>query len=347
MTANKGVVLPCRGIRKPLGHPEHDCEQGGCLPCRGIRKPLVHPKPGCEQGGCFVMPGYQESAGPLVAALRTRGLFCLVRVSESRWATRSRTANKGVVSPCRVVMKPLGYPEQNCEQGGCFVLSGCHEAARPPGADLRTRGLFYSVGISEIRGLPEPDCEQGGCFVMPVCQEYAVPPGAGLRTRLFCSAGVSESRWATRSRLRTGVVCPAGYQARTEAAMRTRGLFCPAGQSESCWSTRSRTANKGVVLSCRVSESRWATRSRTANKGVVLPCGVVMKPQGHPEQNCEQGGCFVLPGYQKAAGPPEAALRTRGLFCPAGVSESRWATRSRTANKVVLSHRAITDCRAT
>ncbi len=227
MTANKGVVLPCRGIRKPLGHPEHDCEQGGCftlpgyqkaagsrwatrsmtankgvvLPCRGIRKPLVHPKPGCEQGGCFVMPGYQESAGPLVAALRTRGLFCLVRVSESRWATRSRTANKGVVSPCRVVMKPLGYPEQNCEQGGCFVLSGCHEAARPPGADLRTRGLFYSVGISEIR---------------------------------------------------------------------------------------------------------LASRSRTANKGVVLSCQSVRNTLCHPEQDCEQGGCFALPGYQKAAGPPGA-----------------------------------------
>ncbi len=179
MTANKGVVLPCRGIRKPL----------------------VHPKPGCEQGGCFVMPGYQESAGPLVAALRTRGLFCLVRVSESRWATRSRTANKGVVSPCRVVMKPLGYPEQNCEQGGCFVLSGCHEAARPPGADLRTRGLFYSVGISEIR---------------------------------------------------------------------------------------------------------LASRSRTANKGVVLSCQSVRNTLCHPEQDCEQGGCFALPGYQKAAGPPGA-----------------------------------------
>nr|AGO89316.1 hypothetical protein pKpNDM1_00615 [Raoultella planticola]QZX60239.1 hypothetical protein [Klebsiella michiganensis]UGK55126.1 Hypothetical protein [Raoultella ornithinolytica]UWX38247.1 Phosphatidate cytidylyltransferase [Klebsiella quasipneumoniae]UMW96657.1 hypothetical protein [Raoultella ornithinolytica] len=25
-----------------------------------------------------------------------------------------------------------------------------------------------------------------------------------------------------------------------------------------------------------------------------------------PEQDCEQGGCFALPGYQKAAGPPGA-----------------------------------------
>nr|UWX38681.1 hypothetical protein KK467_p1865 [Klebsiella pneumoniae] len=44
------------------------------MSCRGIRKPLGHPKQHCEQGGCFVLP-----------------------VSESRWATRSRTANKGVV----------------------------------------------------------------------------------------------------------------------------------------------------------------------------------------------------------------------------------------------------------
>ncbi len=184
------------------------------------------------------MPVCQEYAVPPGAGLRTRGLFCSAGVSESRWATRSMTANRGVVLSCRGIRKPLGHPKQQCEQGGCFVLPGNQKAAGPPGAGLRTRGLFYPAGVSE---------------------------------------------------------------------------------------------------------SRWATRSRTANKGVVLPCGVVMKPQGHPEQNCEQGGCFVLPGYQKAAGPPEAALRTRGLFCPAGVSESRWATRSRTANKgVVLSHRAIT-----
>nr|WP_172692386.1 hypothetical protein [Klebsiella pneumoniae] len=80
-------------------------------------------------------------------------------------------------------------------------MSGCHEAARPPGADLRTRGLFYSVGISEIR---------------------------------------------------------------------------------------------------------LASRSRTANKGVVLSCQSVRNTLCHPEQDCEQGGCFALPGYQKAAGPPGA-----------------------------------------
>nr|WP_172692382.1 hypothetical protein [Klebsiella pneumoniae] len=62
------------------------------------------------------------------------------------------------------------------------------------------------------------------------------------------------------------------------------------------------------------SESRRASRSRTANKGVVLSCRGIRKPQGPPEQNCEQGGCFVQPGYQKAAGPPGAGLRTRGLF---------------------------------
>ncbi|KYT29894.1 hypothetical protein AML48_08325 [Escherichia coli] len=157
-------------------------------------------------------------------------------------------------------MKPLGYPEQNCEQGGCFVLSGCHEAARPPGADLRTRGLFYSVGISEIRlasrsrtankGVvlscqsvrntlchPEQDCEQGGCFALPGYQKAAGPP-------------------------------------------------------EAC------NANKGVVLSCRA----------------------IRKLLVHPEPDCEQGGCFILPGYQKAAGPPGAGLRTRGLFYPVGLS---------------------------
>nr|WP_263013297.1 hypothetical protein [Klebsiella quasipneumoniae] len=63
MTANKGVVLPCRGIRKPLGHPEHDCEQGVVLPCRGIRKPLVHPKPGCEQGVVLSCRGIRNPLG--------------------------------------------------------------------------------------------------------------------------------------------------------------------------------------------------------------------------------------------------------------------------------------------
>ncbi len=183
-TANKGVVLLCRGIRKPLGHPEHDC----------------------EQGGCFVLPGYQKAAGPPEAALRTRGLFCPAGVSESRWATRSRTANKGVVLSCRGIRKPLGHPEQDCEQGGCFTLSGCHEAAGPPGAELRTRGLF-----------------------------------------------------------------------------------CPAG----------------------VSESRWATRSSIANKGVVLSCRGIRKPLGHPEPDCEQGGCFVTPGDHKATGLLEAKQLTK------------------------------------
>nr|UGK55123.1 Hypothetical protein [Raoultella ornithinolytica] len=45
-----------------------------------------------------------------------------------------------------------------------------------------------------------------------------------------------------------------------------------------------------------------------------MSCRGIRKPQGPPEQNCEQGGCFVQPGYQKAAGPPGAGLRTRGLF---------------------------------
>nr|WP_024266377.1 hypothetical protein [Klebsiella quasipneumoniae]AGO89314.1 hypothetical protein pKpNDM1_00611 [Raoultella planticola]UGK55122.1 Hypothetical protein [Raoultella ornithinolytica]UWX38241.1 Phosphatidate cytidylyltransferase [Klebsiella quasipneumoniae]UWX38679.1 hypothetical protein KK467_p1855 [Klebsiella pneumoniae] len=43
-----------------------------------------------------------------------------------------------------------------------------------------------------------------------------------------------------------------------------------------------------------------------------MSCRGIRKPLGHPEQNCEQGGCFVLPGYQKAARPPEAGLRTGG-----------------------------------
>ncbi|BBS49718.1 hypothetical protein WP5S18E05_P10020 (plasmid) [Klebsiella quasipneumoniae] len=126
MTANKGVVLPCRGIRKPLGHPEHDC----------------------EQGGCFTLPGYQKAAGPPEAGLRTRGLFCHAGVSGIRWATRSSTANKGVVLSCQGIRKPLGHPKPDCEQGGCFTLSGCHEAAGLPGAELRTRGLFCLVWLS-------------------------------------------------------------------------------------------------------------------------------------------------------------------------------------------------------
>nr|UWX38684.1 hypothetical protein KK467_p1880 [Klebsiella pneumoniae] len=140
------------------------------------------------------MPGCQEYAVPPGAGLRTRGLFCPAGVSESRWATRSRTANR-VVSP--VGCHEAAGLQQNCEQGGCFVLSGCHEAARPPGADLRTRGLFYSVGISEIR-----------------------------------------------------------------------------------LASRSRTANKGVVLSCQSVRNTLCHRSRTANKGVVLPCRGIRKRSG-------------------------------------------------------------------
>ncbi len=34
----------------------------------------------------------------------------------------------------------------------------------------------------------------------------------------------------------------------------------------------------------------------------------------------EQGGCFTLPGYQDADGRQVAGLRTRGLFCPVGLS---------------------------
>ncbi len=156
-------------------------------------KPLGHPEQICEQGGCFTLSGYQKSAWPPGAGLRTRGLFCHASLSGIRCATRSRTANKGVVLLCRGIRKPLGHPEHDCEQGGCFVLPGYQKAAGPP-----------------------------------------------------------------------------------EAAMRTRGLFCPAGQSESCWSTRSRTANKGVVLSCRG----------------------IRKPPGLPKQDCEQGE--GLSGYHKA-----------------------------------------------
>nr|WP_172692474.1 hypothetical protein [Klebsiella pneumoniae] len=48
--------------------------------------------------------------------------------SESRRASRSRTANKGVVLSCRGIRKPLGHPKQ-----------------------LRTRGLFCPAGVSESR----------------------------------------------------------------------------------------------------------------------------------------------------------------------------------------------------
>uniref|UniRef100_A0A3P8ML54 Uncharacterized protein n=1 Tax=Klebsiella pneumoniae TaxID=573 RepID=A0A3P8ML54_KLEPN len=64
-----------------------------------------------------------------------------------RWASRGRTANKGVVLPCRVVMKPMGVKGPDCEQGGCFVLPGCHETAGRQGAGLRTRGLFCPAGL--------------------------------------------------------------------------------------------------------------------------------------------------------------------------------------------------------
>nr|WP_172692442.1 hypothetical protein [Klebsiella pneumoniae] len=81
-------------------------------------------------------------------------------------------------------------------------------------------------------------------------------------------------------------------------------MFCPAG----------------------VSESSWATRSSIANKGVVLSCRGIRKPLGHPEPDCEQGGCFNVTGYQEAAGAPGAGLRTRGLFCHTGRSQSYRAT---------------------
>ena len=251
-------------------------------------KPLGHPEQICEQGGCFTLSGYQKSAWPPGAGLRTRGLFCHASLSGIRCATRSRTANKGVVLLCRGIRKPLGHPEHDCEQGGCFVLPGYQKAAGPPEAAMRTRGLFCPAGQSEscwstrsrtankgvvlsCRGIrkplghPEQDCEQGGCFTLWGCHEAAGPPGAELRTR---------------------------------------GLFCPAG----------------------VSESSWATRSSIANKGVVLSCRGIRKPLGHPEPDCEQGGCFNVTGYQEAAGAPGAGLRTRGLFCHTGRSQSYRAT---------------------
>nr|ANS55262.1 hypothetical protein [Klebsiella pneumoniae]UVN19485.1 hypothetical protein [Klebsiella michiganensis] len=98
------------------------------MSCRGIRKPLGLPKQNCEQGGCFVLPGHQKAAGSPEAELRTRGLFCPAGVSESRWATRSRTANKGVVLSCRGIRKPPGLPKQDCEQGE--GLSGYHKAIK-------------------------------------------------------------------------------------------------------------------------------------------------------------------------------------------------------------------------
>nr|UUW41919.1 hypothetical protein [Klebsiella michiganensis] len=66
-------------------------------------------------------------------------------------------------------------------------------------------------------------------------------------------------------------------------------MFCPAG----------------------VSESSWATRSSIANKGVVLSCRGIRKPLGHPEPDCEQGGCFVTPGDHKATGLLEAKQLTK------------------------------------
>nr|WP_172692476.1 hypothetical protein [Klebsiella pneumoniae] len=187
---------------------------------------------------------------PPGAGLRTRGLFCSAGVSESRWATRSMTANKGVVLSCRGIRKPLGHPKQQCEQGGCFVLPGNQKAAGPPGADCEQGGCFSCRAIRKPLGHAEQDCEQGGCFTLWGCHEAAGPPGAELRTR---------------------------------------GLFCPAG----------------------VSESSWATRSSIANKGVVLSCRGIRKPLGHPEPDCEQGGCFVTPGDHKATGLLEAKKLTK------------------------------------
>ena len=131
-TANKGVVLSCRGIRNPPGLPKQDCEQGGCFILPGYQKAAVPPEAGLRTRGLFYPPGYQEAAVPPGAGLRTRGLFCPAGGSESRRAPRSRTANKGVVLSCRDIRKPLVYPEQDCEQGGCFVLPGYQESAEPP-----------------------------------------------------------------------------------------------------------------------------------------------------------------------------------------------------------------------
>ena len=45
-----------------------------------------------------------------------------------------------------------------------------------------------------------------------------------------------------------------------------------------------------------------------------------MKPMGVKGPDCEQGGCFALLGCHEADGRQGAGLRTRGLFCPAGLS---------------------------
>ncbi len=45
-----------------------------------------------------------------------------------------------------------------------------------------------------------------------------------------------------------------------------------------------------------------------------------MKPLGVKGLDCEQGGCFALPGFHEAAGRQGAGLRTRGLFCHVGLS---------------------------
>ncbi len=132
----------------PRGHAEQNCEQGFVLPCRVVMKPLDLPVQDCEQGGCFILPGCQEAAGPPGAGLGTRGMFYPARLSGIRWAYRRRTANKGVVVPCWVVMKPVDVKGPDCEQGGCFVLPCCQESAGPPGAGLRKRELFYPAGLS-------------------------------------------------------------------------------------------------------------------------------------------------------------------------------------------------------
>ncbi len=89
---------------------------------------------------------------------------------------------------------------------------------------------------------------------------------------------------------------------RQVAGLRTRGLFYPAGVSGRRWTPSGRTANKGVVL------------------GVVLPCRGIRTPMDAKWPDCEQGGCFALLGCHEADGRQGAGLRTRGLFCPAGLS---------------------------
>ncbi len=184
------------------------------MPCRVVMKPMGVKGPDCEQGGCFVLPGCHETAGRQGAGLRTRGLFYPAGVSGRRWTPSGRTANKGVVLPCRGIRTPMDAKWPDCEQGGCFTLPGYHDADGRQVAGLRTRGLFYPAGVSG---------------------------------------------------------------------------------------------------------RRWTPRGRTANKGVVLPCWVVMKPMGVKGPDCEQGGCFALPGCHETAGRQGAGLRTRGLFCPAGL----------------------------